>query len=172
VGRSLAAAVVAALLLAGSEAGAQSAPRQFQIYSVTTAEQFLNHADDRARGFGDNPFGNFKAPTATTKERRGGPFPGDQAVFAFALYPTPKHANPKGSAIFTCFYNFKQHGYCDAIYELKGGSILASGGVDFTSKDYSLIATGGTGAYRGVSGTVESKTVGYALTRLTFKLGS
>src|SRR5262249_28613625 len=96
---TLSAAIVTALLLTGSAAGAGNAPRVLQLYSVTTAEQFLNHADDRARGYGDNPFGNFKAPTATTKERRGGPFPGDQALFKFDLYPTPKKTKPSGSAV-------------------------------------------------------------------------
>jgi len=160
------------LLAAGPAAGAERASRVMQLYSVTTAEQFLNHADDRARGYGDNPFGNYKAPTATTKERRGGPYPGDQALFTFKLYANPKKAGARGTAVFTCFYNFKRHGYCDAVYELKGGNILASGSIDFDADDFALVATGGTGAYRGVVGTVESKRAGYAATQLTFKLSS
>jgi hypothetical protein len=167
---ALLAALAAATVVTAAAPAATGAPRFLQFYSVTTAEQFLNHADDRARGYGDNPFGNFKAPTATTKERSGGPFPGDQALFSFKLYKTQKKANASGLAVFTCFYNFKRHGYCDAIYDLKGGSILCSGGLDFSAKDFALVVTGGTGVYRGAVGTCESTTVGYAQTRLTFKL--
>jgi hypothetical protein len=170
----LTATIVTALLTAGVASGsveaAKRTQRVIQLYSVTTQEQFLNHADDRARGYGDNPFGNFKAPTATTKEHNNGPFPGDQALFQFNLYSGPKHTKSGGSAIVTCFYNFNHHGFCDAAYQLNGGTILCSGAIDFNAKDFVLIATGGTGQYRGVTGTVESKTVGYAETRLTVKL--
>ena len=38
------------------------------LFSVAAQQQFLNHTDDRQRGHGTNPFGNFKAATATTKE--------------------------------------------------------------------------------------------------------
>ena len=169
---ALPALVAVALLATASASAGERAARVLQLYSVTTAEQFLNHADDRARGYGDNPFGNYKAPTATTKERRGGPYPGDQALFTFKLYATAKKTGARGTAVFTCFYNFKRHGYCDAVYELKGGNILASGSINFDADNFALVATGGTGTYRGVVGTVESKPAGYASTQLTFKLSS
>ena len=54
-------------------------PRTISLASVPTAEQFLNHADDRQRGYGNNPFGNFYQSKARTNEQSNGPFPGDQA---------------------------------------------------------------------------------------------
>jgi hypothetical protein len=169
-GLLVAAALAPASVEAANTRAHKTTVRLIQLYSVTTQEQFLNHADDRARGYGDNPFGNFNAPTATTKEHNNGPFPGDQALFAFKLYTSPKHTTSAGTSIFTCFYNFNHHGFCDAAYQLNGGTILCSGPVDFSSKNFELITTGGTNAYRGVAGTVASATVGYSETRLTFTL--
>src|SRR4051794_10606923 len=101
---------VLASFVSGSAGASASAPQRIVVYSLTTEEQFLNHADDRQRGFGDNPFGNFKAPTATTKEHNSGPFPGDQAVFKFKLYTGADRKTSLGSAVFSCVYNFNRNG--------------------------------------------------------------
>jgi hypothetical protein len=42
-----------------ASASPRSAPTRLTLYSVASAEQFLNHMDDRQRGHGNNPFGNF-----------------------------------------------------------------------------------------------------------------
>ena len=87
---TLTAIVGAALIVVATAASpakaAARAQRSFVLYSVTKEEQFLDHADDRARGKGNNPFGNFKESKAVVKEPGNGPFPGDNAVFAFGLY--------------------------------------------------------------------------------------
>ncbi len=164
--------VAATSVDAAQTEAAKQAPGTFQLYAVTTQEQFLNHADDRARGFGNNPFGNFKAPTATTKEHNNGPFPGDQALFAFKVYTSAKHTKSAGSAVYTCFYNFNHHGFCDAAYELNGGTLLGSGPVDFNAQTFAIVITGGTGTYSGVTGVVESKSQRYSETLLTIRLKS
>ena len=161
-----------ASFVSGSAGATANAPQRMFVYSVTTEEQFLNHADDRQRGFGDNPFGNFKAPTATTKERNNGPFPGDQALFTFKLYTGADRKTSIGSALFSCTYNFNRHGFCDAAWQLKGGTVVGSGPLDFDAKNFTLLILGGTGKYRGVTGKVVSTpAAGYAVVRLAFTLG-
>lgn len=156
-------------LIVSASAEAKTAV-QMSLYSLTTEEQFLNHADDRQRGFGNNPFGNFHAPTATTREQNNGPFPGDNAVFTFNLYTSQNRKHLVGTATFTCTYNFNKKGFCDATYELSGGMLVGAGSIDFNAKNYTLIITGGTGKYRAVTGTVESVQAAYSLTRLTITL--
>jgi hypothetical protein len=142
------------LAIALSPAASAQPARTLSLASVPTSEQFLNHADDRQRGYGNNPFGNFLAPTATTKEQTDGPFPGDQALFEFNVYSGNALKNLAGSAVFTCNYGFKKHGFCNAIYQLSGGTLVASGPLDFNASNFSLVVTGGTGKYRSVAGEV------------------
>ena len=67
----------------GYPAGGRGRP--FTFYSAATSEQFVNNADDRLRGKGNNPFGNFHDSSPTTKQAKG-PFPGDEAIFTFDVY--------------------------------------------------------------------------------------
>jgi len=157
-------------VFASASAAAPKTGVRLRLYSLTTEEQFLNHADDRQRGFGNNPFGNFHAPTATTREQNNGPFPGDNALFTFNLYTSQSRKHLVGTAAFTCTYNFDKNGYCDATYQLGGGLLVGAGAIDFNAKNYTLIITGGTGKYRAATGTVESVQAAYSLTRLTITL--
>jgi hypothetical protein len=160
-----------ALATSGSAGAAAKVAQRVNLYSVTTEEQFLNHADDRQRGFCDNPFGNFKAPAATTKEHNSGPFPGDQALFTFALYKPANHTTAVGTALFSCTYNFSRKGFCDAAWKLKDGMFVGGGPVDFDAKTFTFAITGGTGKYRGVRGNVASSPAqGYAAVNLAFTL--
>lgn len=134
-------------------ATARPAPT-LSLASVATSEQFLNHADDRKRGSGNNPFSNYLAPHATTREQSDGPFPGDQALFEFNIYAGNDLKKLAGSAVFLCDYGFKRHGFCDAIYQLSGGTLVAAGQLDFNASNFSLVITGGTGKYRSVAGEV------------------
>ena len=59
-----------------------------------------------------------------------------------------------GSAVFACNYGFKRHGFCNAIYQLSGGTLVAAGPLDFNASNFSLVITGGTGKYRSVAGEV------------------
>ena len=69
------------------------------LYSVGVAEQFLNHSDDRARGEGNNPFGNFTDVTAVAQATGNGPFPlGDQAIYQFDVY-AGRHPEGEGRDI-------------------------------------------------------------------------
>jgi hypothetical protein len=140
------------------------------VYQVATVEQFLNHIDDRQRGQGSNPFGNFQAPTATTREKNGGPFPGDQALFHFNLYSGPDLKTVVGSADFTCSYNFKKSGFCDAVYELGNGTLLAAGALDFKADRFSLVVGGGTGKYRLLGGKLAATPAARLSQRLAFEL--
>jgi hypothetical protein len=145
----------AALIAPGPAASSGGAVKQgLTLYSVVAQEQFLNHTDDRQRGYGSNSFGNYKAPTATTKESNGGPFPGDQALFRFKLYSGADLKKLAGSADFTCGYSFKRNGFCDAVYQLSDGTLLATGTIDFEAKTFSLVISGGTGKYRSRTGQV------------------
>jgi hypothetical protein len=152
---SLGAVAAAAAVPSGSAAAARSS-QHVNLYSVTTEEQFLNHADDRQRGAGNNPFGNYKAPTATTKEHNAGPFPGDQALYGFKLYKNSSRKGVAGTALYSCTYNFNRNGYCDASWKLKDGTLVGGGPVDFDSKTFTFVITGGTGKYQNVAGKVTS----------------
>ena len=159
-----------AIKLSPATASAQPA-QTLSLAAVPTSEQFLNHADDRQRGRGNNPFGNFIAPTATTKEQTDGPFPGDQALFEFNIYPGNDLKKLAGSAVFTCNYGFKKQGFCNGIYQLSGGTLVASGPIDFNANDFSLVVTGGTGKYRSVAGEVVAKPMARGSQPLAIALG-
>src|SRR5580700_10144194 len=60
---------------------------QLTYYSIASAEQFLDHSDDRTRGEGNNPFGAFADTPAVAEPGSNGPFAGDQAVYKLNLYP-------------------------------------------------------------------------------------
>ena len=94
--------------------------KKLTLYSIATQEQFLNHEDDRDRGKGNNPFGNFKDSTSATKESGDGPFAGDRAVFTFKLFNDPDLRKLVGSATFICQYGFNKNAFCNASYQLEG----------------------------------------------------
>ena len=168
----VAALVVLASFVSGSAGATAKTPQRLKLYSITTEEQFLNHADDRQRGFGNNPFGNYKAPTATTREHNAGPFPGDQALYSFKLYTNSSRKALAGTALYSCTYSFARRGYCDASWKLKDGTLVGGGAVDFDSKTFTFVITGGTAKYHGVAGTVSSSPApgnGVTNLRLAFK---
>jgi hypothetical protein len=154
----LAVTAIVGAVTGGSAKAAATGQRSFVLYSVTKTEQFLDHSDDRARGKGNNPFGNFKESKAVTKEAGNGPFPGDNAVFAFGLYSASNLKTSIGSAIFTCTYNFNKHAFCDASYDLNGGVLLGAGAFDFNAGSFSVVITGGTGKYDSATGEISATT--------------
>jgi hypothetical protein len=168
----LTAIVGAALVVVATAAtpakSATSAQRSFVLYSVTKEEQFLDHADDRARGKGNNPFGNFKESKAVVKESGNGPFPGDNAVFAFGLYASTDLKETVGSGTFTCTYNFDKHAFCDVSYQLSGGVLLGAGAFDFNAGSFAVVITGGTGKYARASGEISATPSGAHAQRLAF----
>jgi hypothetical protein len=154
---------VSVLMLEPARVGLQLKPapaaasaRQ-QLYSLATSEQFINNADDEARGWLTNPFGMRDLTQETLESQgRGGPFPGDKALFAFSIYSDPSLKLKAGTAAFTCLYEFTRNAFCDATYQLKRGTILASGTVSFDAGTFSLAITGGTGSYARSSGELTS----------------
>ena len=125
--------VLASVLVAGAGAAAN---RVVTVYSVATGLQYINTADDRARGKVNNPLDS-AANKLWPKGSGGGdgPFAGDIAVYAVSLYSNPTLKRPAGSGVYTCYFNYDQHALCQAYYKLTaGGTLVASGPVDFKTR--------------------------------------
>lgn len=156
----VAAVVLLATALSAATASASTrATQKLTVYAVPATVQFMNHADDRLRGMSTNPF-KLKAETviinANGKEKGNGPFPGDDILYAFKLYADAKHTQPTGTAIFTCYYGFGKRATCDSYFDLAKGLLLASGQVPFGQTHFTLGVTGGTHAYLGALGQLNS----------------
>ena len=84
---------------------AEPAPKTFTLYSIVVQKHFVNNQDDRARGKGNNPFGNFAAPFVSppSEELNNGPFVGDMALLTYDLYTSPKLETKVGTAAFVGF---------------------------------------------------------------------
>jgi len=135
-------------------AGGATGHRVLTVYSVATGLQYINTADDRARGHVNNPLdsaANKLAPKSSGG--RNGPFAGDVALYALKLYSNPTLKRPAGSAVYTCYFNYDRHALCQAYYKLMAGSTLvASGPVDFNASGFTIVVTGGTKKYLGARG--------------------
>src|SRR6185437_887685 len=147
-----------ATLVSGRAAASRGAlPHNLTIFTVASDVQFINTADDRARGALNNPF-----DAATNKLRPktsgggDGPFPGDIVVFNFDLYGKLPVKKKVGSASYTCYFNYTRHALCQAYYQLRGGTLTASGPVDFNATSFKLVLTGGTNGYLSARGQVTS----------------
>ena len=76
----------AALFALGGPATAahSSGTQKLTLYSVAEQEQYIDNADDEARGWEQNPFGlRDKKVQAVESQDRGGPYPGDETIFVF-----------------------------------------------------------------------------------------
>lgn len=144
------------LVTASRGSATTNAAQRFTLYSVATEEQFVNNEDDRARGKGNNPFGNYKDTTAVTKEVGNGPFPGDEALFIFNIYSNPSLKKKTGTASFTCQYGFDKNAFCDAAYTLAGGNLIGAGTFNFNAGKFAIAITGGTGKYRSMTGDLQA----------------
>lgn len=153
---TLGAAALFAASGVSSAAAATTSQQKFTVYSVATQEAFLSMSDDRARGKGNTPFGNFKDTTTPTKESGVGPYAGDIAMFSFDLYTNANLKTRAGSGEFTCQYNFNQNAFCDVTYQLKGGILLCAGAFNFNAKSFTLAIKGGTGVYRSKKGDIDA----------------
>src|SRR5581483_5655494 len=125
-----------AVLGAAASARAGSPQQVPTLYAVASKVQFIDHADDRQRGLEKNPFNaDVKKldPKAEAQEKGKGPFPGDDALFTFKLYTDASLKKSAGTAVYECVYNFHKHAMCKAVFDLKAGSLFASGPVDFNS---------------------------------------
>jgi len=153
------AALVAAAFLVTAASGASQASQKLTVYAVPATVQFMNHADDRLRGMSTNPF-KLKAEAVILgqggKEKGNGPFPGDDILYGFKLFSDAKRSKPMGSAMFTCYYTFVKRATCDSYFDLARGLLLASGQVRFGRTTFTLGVIGGTHAYLGAIGQVDS----------------
>jgi type II secretory pathway pseudopilin PulG len=157
--------VVAARTAAGARAG-----QKITIFSLAQEEQFVNNADDRARGKGNNPFGKFNDVAPSSDKATSGPFPGDEALFKFDLYSAANLKTRIGSATFTCQYNFAKNAFCDAIFRMTGGdSVIAAGQFNFNATKFTLAVTGGSGRYSNKRGVLEETPSANHAQRLTFE---
>jgi hypothetical protein len=162
-------ALLACLVAVGRSAAAQP-PRRLLLYSVAEQEQFINHQDDRIRGAGKNPFGNFSDVLPATKVGSG-PYPGDDALFSFNLYTDPSLRTSAGSAVFSCQYNFDANAFCTAYFHLAdGGTLVANGAFNFRANAFTLEVIGGSGAYIGAGGVLDERAGAHHTQRLSFAL--
>jgi hypothetical protein len=150
--------VVVAVCIACASARAAQSSQTLTLYSVATGEQFLNNSDDRVRGVGSNPFGNFRDTSGPVGKETSsnGPFPGDRSVFTFAIFGTSDLKTRIGSATFVCEYVFAKNAFCAASYVLQSGTLLGTGFLNFNAKTFTVSVTGGTGVYAGATGHLQA----------------
>jgi hypothetical protein len=139
---------------AGAAGNRVSAKRVLTVYSVAGGLQYINTADDRARGHVNNPFDSSTNKLAPKSSDGGeGPFAGDIAVYSVDLYSNPTLKGHAGSGVYTCYFNYDRHALCQAYYKLRvGGTLVASGPIDFKASGFTIVITGGTNTYLGVRG--------------------
>lgn len=156
--------------IASVGASASAVPQRFTLYAVSQKEQFVNNADDRARGQGKNPFGNYfnGFTPVSSSEKTLGPFPGDEGMYAFTVYSTPDLKTVAGSGVFICQYNFDKNGFCDAAYQLKDGTLVGKGAFNFSASSFNLAVIGGTYGYRGARGDLSVSVLPSRTQRLAF----
>jgi hypothetical protein len=155
--------VVAALaaVASGASYGATAATETHSIvlYAKVSRVQFVNHADDRQRGNLTNPFNADVRlpPPPTANVGKKGARAGDNALFSFKLYSDAKLAKRVGSGVYSCTFNVAHQAICEADFELKDGTMFASGPADLDTGRFTLPVNGGTGAYLGARGEFISR---------------
>lgn len=170
---ALTAFVVAALLVpavASSLDRAAKSRQQLTLYSVATAEQYQNYSDDRQRGYGHNPFGNFKDTTPTIKKTQVGPFPGDLEYFSLIVYKDAALKTRVGTANVTCQFNVNKQAFCNTEYRLNDGVLVGAGAIDFKSSSFAIAVVGGSGKYQALRGTLHATPAAHRSQRLAFEL--
>lgn len=157
-------------MLAGSAGAAGT--RGVTVYSVATGVQYINTADDRARGKDNNPFDAETNKLVPKSFGSGnGPFAGDVAVYALNLFSGPTLKQRAGTAVVTCFFNYDQRAFCQAYYKVAGeGTLVASGPVNFKGTGFAIVVTGGTAKYLGVRGQVKVAAVPGNSQKVEFEL--
>jgi hypothetical protein len=155
-------------------AGPTSHQKRLVIYAVPKTAEFIDHADDRIRGMSANPFTPDKQALIKLKligasEAKDGPFPGDDVLYGYQLYATPRLKTRIGSAMYTCYYGFDKKATCSAYYQLEDGIVLGSGQISFKTAGYTLTVTGGTNGYLAATGEIVAR-LGKSSERLVFRL--
>jgi hypothetical protein len=140
-----------------SAAAATTQARSLVLYAKVTRAQFMNHADDRARGNASNPFNvDVALPTPPgANTRKKGARAGDQALVTLKLYSDAHLTRPVGSVVYSCTFNFTNEALCEANFELKNATMIAMGPADLSAA-FILPVIGGTGRYAGAHGEFTS----------------
>jgi hypothetical protein len=127
-----------------------------RLYSVPDQFQYDDFSDDRARGQGANPFGNYAPPYAQppNKELLYGPFAGDTAFISYNLYTDASLHARAGTAILICVYDLAKISYCSAALNLNDGALVGLGTFPFHASQFTIVIDGGSGKYAGAKGQV------------------
>jgi hypothetical protein len=158
---ALAAVVVAATFAVPVALATTQARRSFVLYAKPTRAQFINHADDRARGNFTNPFADILPTPKNANSGKPGARAGDNALFTLKLYSDGKLTRLVGTAAYSCTVNFGGQAICEGQFEFSaGGTMIAMGPADLKSGDLVLPVTGGTGRYSGAHGQLTSTSAG------------
>jgi hypothetical protein len=130
----------------------------FVVYGKAKRAQFVNHADDRARG--DKLLKTFNAdglPTpANANSGKKGARAGDNALISIVLYADRNLTRVVGSATYSCTFNFSQEAVCDGQFQIGAGTLIALGPAKLDGSAIVLAVTGGTGRYADAHGQVTS----------------
>ena len=147
-----------------------AAPRQsFVVYAKPKRAQFVNHADDRARGDKLKSFNAEALPTPpSANSGKKGTRAGDNALLTLTLYSDPQLTRAIGTATYSCTFNFAQEAICDGHFDVVGGTIIALGPARLDGSEITLAVTGGTGRYAGAHGQVTSTSSGAKKTTQVF----
>jgi hypothetical protein len=170
---TLTACVIAALVapaVASSSDRVSKSPQRLTLYSVATAEQYENYSDDRQRGYGKNPFGNFKDTSSTIKRTKSGPFPGDVEYFQLTVYKDATLKTRVGTANITCQFGVNKQAFCNAQYQLNNGVLVGAGAIDFNTSSFAIAIVGGSGKYQGLRGELDATPAAHRSQRLAFEL--
>jgi hypothetical protein len=174
IGLVVAAAFVARAGAAGAAATGSAATghRVLTVYSVATGLQYINSADDSARGQVNNPLNSTQNRLTPKNSGSGkGPYAGDVALYALKLYSNPALKRAVGSAVYTCYFNYDRHALCQAYYKLApGNTLVASGPIDFNKSGFTIVVTGGTMKYLGVRGEAKVAAAPRNAQRIDFEL--
>jgi hypothetical protein len=142
-------------------------------YTRAVNQAFIDNTDSSGIGSKNNPFGTkMKAPSEAGSEAAKGPFPGDEAIYSFAVYKDAKLTQNIGTAVYTCVYAFDKNGVCNANFQLSSGTVVGTGTVDFTATTFELAVTGGAGLYSSAAGDVVADPSGTHAQRLVFTIGT
>jgi hypothetical protein len=155
---ALAGLAVAATAAVPAAQATTQARRSFVFYAKQTRAQFINHADDRARGNITNPFDADTPPTPpNANSAKKGARAGDNALFTLKLYSDAKLTRAVGTASYSCTFNFGQQAICEGQFALGNGTMIAMGPANLQTGDLVLPVTGGTGRYAGAHGQLTSR---------------
>jgi hypothetical protein len=149
----------------GSAPTASGIPHHVTVYTNPVEQDFVTNADDLTRGEANNPFGTHEHVIG-----KSAPFPGDMALFSFNAYRDAGLKTKVGTAVITCYYYFSLNGFCDASFQVNGGTLIAAGSLSFDGKTFTLAVTGGYGTYTRAAGEVTAGPSGAKAQRLAFRL--